>query len=73
MGQSLGKPFDVSKPRDRDCDLLRAEFRSRGLTVSKIDSEYRIFRVLYKPRRLIFLGRTESYERCRQMLRDFGK
>ena len=73
MGQSLGLPFDVNKPCDMALDVLRAEFRSKGLTVSKIDDMYRIYRVLVKPRRLVFLSEVSTFASCRRKMIEFGR
>lgn len=73
MGQSLGLPFDVNKPRDVELDALRAEFRVKGLTVSKIDDHYRIYRVLLKPRRLVFLSEVSTFASCRRKMVEFAR
>lgn len=63
------EPFNINKVIDPELQSIRDEFRPKGLVISEIDGEYRIFRRIHKgPKHVVYIGSTHSlrelWKRC---------
>lgn len=67
------EPFNIHKQVDPELESIRDEFKPKGIAISEIDGEYRIFRKLHKgPRKCVFVGSTHSlkelWRRCYNLI-----